>query len=108
MMVSAIYLWIAYRRYFRTPDEDEDISSREFWMFIGSVVLILMSIHVTVVTSVNVGNIFLVPFENLFVWLHNTTVWEFAKRMADHQFSAPSDTERFFTYHSLFIMLIHF
>ncbi|MEY3597600.1 MAG: hypothetical protein RL521_22 [Bacteroidota bacterium] len=105
MMVSAIYLWIAYRRNFRSPDEEEAISSREFWMFIGSVVLILMSIHVTVVTSVNVGNIFLVPFENVFVWLHENTGWEFAKRLADHQFSAPSDTERFFTYHRVQIPL---
>ena len=27
MAVSAIYLWIAYRRYFKTPDEEEEISS---------------------------------------------------------------------------------
>ncbi|MEY2938205.1 MAG: hypothetical protein RL062_794 [Bacteroidota bacterium] len=105
MLVSAIYLWIAYRRYFKTPDEEEEISSREFWMFIGSVILILMSIHVTVVTSVNVGNILLAPFESFFKYLHETAHWDFAKRLADHQFSAPSDKERFFVYHRVQIPL---
>ncbi len=103
--VSALYLWIAYRRYYRAPEDEEALSSREFWMYIGSVVLILMSIHVTVVTSINVGNIFLVPFESFFKWMHESAGWEFAKQLSDHQFTAPSDTERFEVYHKVQVPL---
>ena len=106
IFISAIYLLIAYRRYFKTNDEDEEsISSREFWMFMGSLVFILMSIHVTVVTSINVGNIFLSPFSEMFQWMHQNWNWEFAKRLADHQFSAPADKARFDVYHKIQVPL---
>ena len=106
MLISAIYLLIAYRRYYKTDeDEEESISSREFWMFMGSLVFILMSIHITVVTSINVGNIFLSPFSEMFSWLNQNWNWEFAKRLADHQFSAPADKARFDVYHKIQVPL---
>lgn len=105
IVLSFLYAWMAYRRYFREEEEEEKTWSREFWMFIGSLILILMSIHVTVVTSVNIGNIFLLPFESFFHWLHEATGWDMAKRLAEHQFSAPSDKERFHTYHRIQIPL---
>lgn len=104
--LSAAYLLIAYRRYFKSADEEEEsVSSREFWMFMGSLVFILMSIHVTVVTSINVGNIFLSPFSEMFQWMHEHWNWEFAKRLADHQFSAPADKARFDVYHKIQVPL---
>lgn len=106
LALSLIFLIRAYRREYSLEKADEEnLWSREFWMFIGSLVLTVMAIHVTVVTSVNVGNIFLTPFEGLFSSLHESTNWEFAKRLAEHQFSAPGDKERFEVYHRIQVPL---
>ena len=106
VVVSLIMLIIAYRKKFRqTVSEEEALWSREFWMFIGALVLILSALHITVVTSVNVGNIFLTPFEGMFTWLYDSTHWEAFKRLADHQFSAPADKERFDAYHRIQVPL---
>ncbi|MFM7234747.1 MAG: cytochrome c biogenesis protein CcsA, partial [Flavobacteriales bacterium] len=106
MLASFVMLIVGYRKYFRTPQqEEEELWSREFWMFIGALILILSSVHITVVTSVNVGNILLAPFEGMFTSLHQSTGWEVFKRMADHQFSAPADKERFDVYHRIQVPL---
>jgi cytochrome c-type biogenesis protein CcmF len=42
--------------------EDEQLSSREFWLFIGSLVLLLSAIQVTWTTSIPVYNILVAPF----------------------------------------------
>jgi cytochrome c-type biogenesis protein CcmF len=86
-------------------DAEEALWSREFWMFIGSLVLTLAAVHITVVTSVNVGNIFLAPFESFFASIHEKTQWNWAKRMAEHSFSAPGDKERFDVYHRIQVPL---
>jgi hypothetical protein len=107
LFVSLAYLIISYRKHYRVAaSEEEDITSREFWMFIGSLVLSLSAIHITVQTSVNVGNIFMAPFEGFFHSIHESTHWEWAKRMADHSFEAPGDKERFDLYHRIEIPLL--
>jgi len=106
LVASLIMLIRGYRKHFRVPQEEEEaLWSREFWMFIGALILILSSIHITVVTSVNVGNILLAPFEGVFTSLHQSTGWEAFKRLADHQFSAPADKERFDVYHRIQVPL---
>jgi cytochrome c-type biogenesis protein CcmF len=106
LLASVVMLIVSYRKYFRVPqEEEEELWSREFWMFIGALVLILSAVHITVVTSVNVGNIFLAPFEGMFTSLHESTGWESFKRLADHQFSAPGDRERFDVYHRIQVPL---
>ena len=106
LLASFVMLIVGYRKYFRVPqEEEEELWSREFWMFIGALILILSSVHITVVTSVNVGNILLAPFEGVFTSLHHSTDWEVFKRLADHQFSAPADKERFDVYHRIQVPL---
>jgi cytochrome c-type biogenesis protein CcmF len=106
LVLSLFYLIRTFRReYSVQKEEEEHLWSREFWMFIGSLVLTVMAIHITVVTSVNVGNIFLTPFEGFFGWVHSKTDWDMARRLADHQFSAPGDKERFAVYHRIQVPL---
>lgn len=100
IFASFIMLIIGYRKFFtRKASEEEALWSREFWVFIGALILILSAVHITVVTSVNVGNIFLTPFEGLFQSLHQSTGWEVFRRLSEHNFSAPGDAERFNVYH---------
>ena len=106
LFASCVVMVIAYRKQFRLAKEHEEaLWSREFWMFIGALVLTLSAIHITVQTSVNVGNIMLLPFEKLFVSLHESTHWEWMKRLSEHNFSAPGDDERFTVYHRIQIPL---
>jgi|694.fasta_scaffold05317_5 cytochrome c-type biogenesis protein CcmF len=106
LLASLVMLLVGYRKKFRKPaSEEEALWSREFWMFIGALVLIISALHITVVTSVNVGNIFLTPFEGLFASLHETTGWNVFKRLSDHNFSAPGDKERFEVYHRIQVPL---
>lgn len=106
IVVSLVYVFIAYRKeYKQHVEQEEALWSREFWMFIGALVLTLSAIHVTVQTSVNVGNIFLAPFESTFKSLYESTDSEFFKKLAQHNFSAPAEKERFDAYHRIQIPL---
>jgi cytochrome c-type biogenesis protein CcmF len=106
IFVSLGVLIYAFRKHFRqAKHEEEAIWSREFWMFIGALILTLSAIHITVLTSVNVGNIFLAPFEGTFNSLHQSTGWNVFKRLATHDFAAPGETERFNVYHRIQVPL---
>lgn len=53
---SAIITGISYYLYFPKEKDEEDLFSREFWMFLGSLVLILASLIITYFTSIPVIN----------------------------------------------------
>ena len=54
--LMAIYLLIKNKKLIPKEKDDEHISSREFWMFIGMMVLIISSIQITFTTSIPVIN----------------------------------------------------
>jgi len=61
--VSVVMTVVAYRTGpFRAPTEEEQLWSREFWLFIGALVLLLSAAQVTFTTSVPVFNLLLEPF----------------------------------------------
>jgi len=106
IIFSAVYLVVAYNKKYKTKKEDEEeLWSREFWMFLGTLVLSLSAIHITFVTSINVWNIFLVPLEGMFNWMHTSFNWEFAKSLAEHNFSAASGDDRFTQFHQVQVPL---
>lgn len=53
---SAIVTVFSYYRYFPKEKDEEDLFSREFWMFLGSLVLILSGLIITYFTSIPVVN----------------------------------------------------
>jgi cytochrome c-type biogenesis protein CcmF len=53
---SLIITIIAYIRYFPKQEEEEALFSREFWMFMGSLVLVLSGLIITYFTSIPVIN----------------------------------------------------
>lgn len=54
--ISAIITGISYFKYFPKEKEEEELFSREFWMFLGSLVLLLASLIITYFTSIPVLN----------------------------------------------------
>ena len=55
-LVLAAWFLIANRKSIVIQHEDEKLSSREFWMFIGSLVLLIGCIQITITTSIPVIN----------------------------------------------------
>lgn len=53
---STIITAVCYYRYFPREKEEEELFSREFWMFLGSLVLLLASLIITYFTSIPVLN----------------------------------------------------
>lgn len=55
IIMSAVLMWIN-RKAIKGPEEDESLSSREFWMFIGTLILTVSAIQITITTSLPVIN----------------------------------------------------
>lgn len=53
---SLIVTIVSYYRYFPKEKEEEELYSREFWMFLGALVLVLSSLIITYFTSIPVIN----------------------------------------------------
>ncbi|CAN5574550.1 cytochrome c biogenesis protein CcsA [soil metagenome] len=51
-LVLIIYNW----KKLKAPEEDEKVSSREFWIFMGMLVLVISAVQITITTSIPVIN----------------------------------------------------
>lgn len=89
--VSIGMLVSAYRKGFASKEPEEALWSREFWLFIGSLVLLLSAMQITFSTSVPVFNLLLEPFDQTFGWLGEKTGSEFFKGLADAKFAPPGE-----------------
>jgi cytochrome c-type biogenesis protein CcmF len=56
LLVNIGFLVFAYQKYYPKQKEDDQLSSREFWMMAGILVLIIASVQITVSTSIPVIN----------------------------------------------------
>lgn len=74
LIPSLVLLFYRYRQ-IPTPEKEEELSSREFWMFIGSLVLVFSSVQQIFTTSIPVWNILIRD------WLH----------ISDKKIAPPSD-----------------
>lgn len=55
-VVMALWLWFRNRQAFVSADKDDHIYSREFWMFIGMLVMFIAGLQITFTTSIPVIN----------------------------------------------------
>lgn len=56
LVATAVWAVVAYIKFERT-EEEEDLWSREFWMFIGSLVLVISAVHISLRNSIPVWNL---------------------------------------------------
>ncbi|MBA3663476.1 MAG: cytochrome c biogenesis protein CcsA [Bacteroidetes bacterium] len=76
---SAIITGISYFKYFPKEKDEEELFSREFWMFLGSLVLLLASLIITYFTSIPVLNkLFNTEYAPPKVPVYNTWITPFA------------------------------
>ncbi|HNU56464.1 MAG TPA: cytochrome c biogenesis protein CcsA [Flavobacteriales bacterium] len=89
--VSIGMLVSAYRQGFASREPEESLWSREFWLFIGSLVLLLSAMQITFSTSVPVFNLLLEPFDKVFGWIGEATGSTFFKDLADAKLAPPGE-----------------
>lgn len=85
-IVGAVW---AYKKFPR-PEQEEAVWSREFWMFIGALVLVLSAVQITFSTSVPVFNTLLTPFAKPLTWLAEVTGMGFFNELAQAKLAPPS------------------
>jgi len=83
----------SYGKNWKSDDAEEHLWSREFWVFVGSLVLFLSSLQIIIWTSLPISNIFLEPFSGMFSALHEATGWNFFKSLSEHNFAPPTNRE---------------
>ncbi len=89
--VSIAMLVGAYRRDFSAATAEEELWSREFWIFIASLVLLVSAAQITFSTSVPVFNLLLEPFSKPLTWLAEKTGSSFVEGLANAQLAPPGD-----------------
>lgn len=97
---AAVY---AYRKDFRKNDSEDAVWSRDFWMFVGSLLLLLSAIHITWQTSIPVFNKLLAPFSSGFQALGTATGSETLLALARNDLAPGTDFE--LTYHRVQVPL---
>jgi len=80
-IIPSVYLFVdrSIKKQIPSKQDEEKLSSREFWLFIGSLIFIFSAIHITVMTSFPVINkLFhtkLAPPSNIKSHYNNVQIW---------------------------------
>ena len=85
------------------PDKESPLWTREFWMFVGGMLMFASAVHITFQTSLPVLNHFLAPFSGLFDQLFQSTGWPLARKLAAHDLAPGTDFDA--TYHAVQVPL---
>ena len=92
-LTSVVMLVVGYRTAPYKHPEEEKLWSREFWLFIGALVLLLSAVQITFSTSVPVFNMLLEPFGSAFGWLAERTGIELFKDLSHAKLAPPGDAK---------------
>ncbi|NNC84192.1 MAG: cytochrome c biogenesis protein CcsA [Flavobacteriales bacterium] len=69
LLASLIMSIISYQKHYPKEKEEEKLWSREFWMFIGSLVIVMSALQITFMTSKPVFNVLATPLRGSLEWL---------------------------------------
>ncbi|MBI3509839.1 MAG: cytochrome c biogenesis protein CcsA [Bacteroidetes bacterium] len=98
LVSSFISLILGYWKFFPKTDKEEELWSREFWMFIGSLVLLVAAFQIIFYTSSPVVNKFLEvsPVHHFMQSMYHQTGWQWIGKMADANIAPDKDVVNFF------------
>lgn len=106
---SVVVLIIGYKKHFPNEEKEEELWSREFWMFVGSLVLIVASIQIIFYTSTPVVNKFLEidNIHNLLEKTYDSTHWDWTKKLAEHNIAPDKNVIHFYnSWQSVFAIFV--
>lgn len=93
LMATVILTVYSYNRFYPREAEEEKLWSREFWMFIGSLVLVMSALQITIMTSKPVINILSTPFRGMIGSLAETFDMEGLRTLASGQMTDKSQKD---------------
>ncbi len=88
---AIVMVAVAYRRFFPKPADEEPLWSREFWIFIGALVLLLSAIQIGLETSKPIWNLLAKPFAGPLNDIAELTGIEGFKSLAEGKLAPHSD-----------------
>jgi cytochrome c-type biogenesis protein CcmF len=91
LIMSLVMPILAYKKFFVKPEKEEPLWSREFWIFIGSMVLLLSAFQIALETSKPIWNILAEPFAGPLMDLYNVTNVDGFKSLAEGKLAPNSD-----------------
>jgi cytochrome c-type biogenesis protein CcmF len=93
LLATVIMTVMAYKRFYPSEDTEEKLWSREFWMFIGSLVIVMSALQITFMTSKPVFNLMAGPLSGPIGGLAELTGWEALESLASGQLTERSQDE---------------
>jgi cytochrome c-type biogenesis protein CcmF len=103
IVANIFWLIRVYAKQFPRLKEEEDLWSREFWMFVGALIFVISAIHISFVTSIPIWNKLLEPFSPALASLGESWGSDVLTALSKHNFRPPSDV--FITYHKFQVPL---
>jgi len=84
-------------------DQESPLWTREFWMFVGGMLMFASAVHITFQTSLPVLNHFLAPFSGMLQSIFESTGSTLARKLAAHDLAPGTDFDA--TYHAIQVPL---
>ena len=103
LLVMAAAVLRGHLRHLPRTDGESPVWTREFWMFVGGMLMFASAVHITFQTSLPVLNHFLEPFSGWFEPIHQSTGSALARKLATHDLAPGTDFDA--TYHAIQVPL---
>jgi cytochrome c-type biogenesis protein CcmF len=86
----------AFRTEFRDDADEDSLLSREFWMFVGALLILISAVHITWQTSISVFNVFLEPFSSVLDSMGSFLNSDILMNLSEHNLAPGKDIDRTF------------
>lgn len=103
LLVMSAAILRGHLRHLPRTDVESPVWTREFWMFVGGMLMFASAVHITVQTSLPVVNHFLAPFSGMFTRLFESTGHTLFRKLAAHDLAPGTDFDA--TYHAIQVPL---
>ena len=97
LIVMAMSAIKAYRTEIERTEEEDSVWSRDFWMFVGALLLLVSAAHITWQTSLPVFNQFLKPWSGVLTSLGESWNSDLLRDLSKHNLAPGTDLDQ--TYH---------
>jgi cytochrome c-type biogenesis protein CcmF len=96
LLMAVVLIIVSYNRFFPKAEKEEPLWSREFWIFIGSLVLLLSAGQIALETSKPIWNILAEPLAGPLMDIYNFTNIEGFKALSEGKLAPHSDVKSHF------------
>ncbi|MEC7653754.1 MAG: cytochrome c biogenesis protein CcsA [Bacteroidota bacterium] len=93
----------SFSKEFASDDDDDALLSREFWLFVGSLLIVISAVHITFQTSLPVFNALLEPFSGVLANLGESLNSNTLRALSEHNMTPSKDLDK--AYHLIQVPL---